>query len=840
MAQQETKYPIDINFAKSKLVTNVAGPLAGFGNFTTLQNMEYTDTSIRAVTGMTKINTSAITTYVKARACCHFKKSTPTPETHVIAQCYDVNNINPRLLENTTAIPDQGAFSGTALWTDTAGGFKGHLNSTVDGSVIYCNGVDTVVWGGTEYRCGGFIVSNAASTNLYDYTEQITNSLTDATNLATLVVDTTITYYILSTRKLKGFKVTMGTPNAVASTVAVSYFNSSGSWAAVSNLSDGTASGGVTHAQTGSITFDSTVSVANLTTINGVIAYAYKVVITKSGATPLAAGVTVTKCTVDAPFQTITDIWDGVERTLFSVQTYEGAYVDVTTNVLENTYDASLPETYLPMAGGFNTTESIVFGAEERLMGVIIYMPPDGTRVGTTATSLNIKYWNGVAWVACSGVKDNTVDTDTRTKPLNQSGMITWTPPDFNSERVTQIGNEKKLYYYQITPAANISVAIRIVYMKGIAAPVQIRGHRLSTTWQNRPVLCCEQADKRNIVWVGGPDSTSIWNGQNSIKIPIGENIPVIAAMPMFLRYGSAVNEILVVCTQDEAWVIEGTNPDDYVAYRVSSLYGCLSTETMDLCDIGFTVSPENIRQIMIWLSSGGLVKFDGHSITPLPSDRDDIFNPASSNYYYTEKIDYFYGFFNPNKKTYTFLYGIGSDTMNKELVYDVLRNKTYDIERGANNYIQCATVVSDTLGNKYIYAFKDNGYMVRLDNGTNFDNTAIACRVRLADSPLSTSLAYKTKLLCLKIFTKAESVNGGELSISHYGDLSTTASTPAGLLPSTDLDISGSGLFIYRKYPNYGPNYYHSLKLSINEQNEAIGFEPFAISLYVEVTPSP
>jgi hypothetical protein len=129
-------------------------------NFKTLTNMRYTDTHIKGVSGNTKINTTALTTYLKARNAFHFKKSQPA-ENHVLVQAYNTGLTASQILDNTTAIPSAGDFSATAVWTDSAGAGRGYFSQAPDGQLIYCNGVDSCMWGGNEMKVAAVISSTA-------------------------------------------------------------------------------------------------------------------------------------------------------------------------------------------------------------------------------------------------------------------------------------------------------------------------------------------------------------------------------------------------------------------------------------------------------------------------------------------------------------------------------------------------------------------------------------------------------------------------------------------------------------------------------------------------------
>ena len=205
MNGEENKYkPIALN---GRWRPAIDGTQLGEGDFQTLTNMRYTDTSIKSVEGMTKINTSVMNaTYLKPRAAIHFKKDQPS-ESHVLVQAWNAGETASQVLQNTTAIPGQGTFSGTALQTDSTGAGYGQFSKWPDGCVAYCNGVDTKVWGGNEYRCAKFYSVGSSLAVAYDYTEVINNTLNDSSNRATLCRDgEKVRIYVGSTRPLSGAK----------------------------------------------------------------------------------------------------------------------------------------------------------------------------------------------------------------------------------------------------------------------------------------------------------------------------------------------------------------------------------------------------------------------------------------------------------------------------------------------------------------------------------------------------------------------------------------------------------------------------------------------------------
>lgn len=162
-----------------KLIT-AEDPLVIGENFRTLKNMRYTDSAIKSIGGMTKINSSIMNaTYFKARNAHQFKKPS---EDHLLVQAFNTGLTAAQVLQNTTAPPTAGNFSGTALWSDTT---RGRFSSAPGGTMAYCNGEDSCIWGGDEDYIGAFINFDPNGTFSYDYTDAVRD---ESDEVATLEV----------------------------------------------------------------------------------------------------------------------------------------------------------------------------------------------------------------------------------------------------------------------------------------------------------------------------------------------------------------------------------------------------------------------------------------------------------------------------------------------------------------------------------------------------------------------------------------------------------------------------------------------------------------------------
>jgi hypothetical protein len=185
--KNEFKYEVPLD---GKLIT--ADPPAKIGpNFQQLTNMRYTSTQkgIKRVGGFTTINGSVMdATYLKTRSAIHFEKDQPS-ESHVVVEAHNTGETASRIWQNTTAIPGTGNFSATSLYSPstsiTAG--DGRFSLAPDGDLAYCNGEESVIWGGAEREIAGFINYDSIGGFSYDFTEQLRNTKTDTANTATLV-----------------------------------------------------------------------------------------------------------------------------------------------------------------------------------------------------------------------------------------------------------------------------------------------------------------------------------------------------------------------------------------------------------------------------------------------------------------------------------------------------------------------------------------------------------------------------------------------------------------------------------------------------------------------------
>jgi len=186
MPDEIFRVPLD-----GKLITSSDPCIIG-KNFKALTNLKYADTHPEGILGMTKINSTALTGYLKTRNAFQLLKkpvAATAYENHLLAQVYNTGLSASVVIQNETYVPSAGDFSASSLWTDSSGAGYGMFSLAPIGHIAYCNGVDSCIWSGDETICAAFITSTATlstasdvTTNPKDFTEVINNAMMDQAN----------------------------------------------------------------------------------------------------------------------------------------------------------------------------------------------------------------------------------------------------------------------------------------------------------------------------------------------------------------------------------------------------------------------------------------------------------------------------------------------------------------------------------------------------------------------------------------------------------------------------------------------------------------------------------
>jgi hypothetical protein len=474
-------------------------------------------------------------------------------------------------------------------------------------------------------------------------------------------------------------------------------------------------------------------------------------------------------------------------------------------------------------------------GFNERLLGVKIYLGE--TKVNENTAVAYIDYWNGSAWASIGTIVDGTTVDG---KTLNRTGVISWNAPALGSEFTTSIGNSSKWYFYRLRVSTTLSSTIRVDNVAGIPVQVTIPAHRYPVLWQNRLWLLNDQSQNKNSAIGSSYGTVCVFNGYDSGIISFGGSKEINCGKTLFTRYGGSLYENLVVCKNNETYLVDGisfTGDDSgagaFVVYQISGTRGCIAPLTMKQCDTGYEVAPGVTKHIIAWLSNSGLVMFDSNSIIEISNDIGDRFYSDGTYCINRELADKSAAFYDSSLGGYHVLIPVGSSAtyLNEEWVYDVVRKKLSKINRG-DKYLWCGFEVEDQYGNQYNYGGTGDGYVERLEYGTTFDGISITYKFRLPDSLLNTSWFSKKRVRKIRLVGLCKTTTDQTVLIEDYIDGSTTAATPA--IVAVANNKTGSRFYKFSRSVSFiGTT--HSFQFSITTDDEYGGFSPLFVSGWYE-----
>lgn len=139
------------------------GALIGPNNYQTLRNLRYKDSGLEGVNGYTVINTTALddgaTTTYSIRSGQQLRTD-KTQSTYVLVNAVNPDDDQGYVYVNRTAIGTAGDFdstskfdiSGNAYHTDATTGLLGRFSEAPQGNVAFCNGEESMIFGGDEQR----------------------------------------------------------------------------------------------------------------------------------------------------------------------------------------------------------------------------------------------------------------------------------------------------------------------------------------------------------------------------------------------------------------------------------------------------------------------------------------------------------------------------------------------------------------------------------------------------------------------------------------------------------------------------------------------------------------
>lgn len=654
-------------------------------------------------------------------------------------------------------------------------------------------------------------------------------------------------FYVGSTRPLKGFKLYMGTVQPATATHVMNVFYWNGSaWTAVGSLVDGTKTEDTSLNKTGSVTFTDTDGLAKLKNINNQVLFWYIVEIVPG----VDVGTTITYCTVDAAFQKMKDIWSGEYAPVATFLSFEDkTYKDFTLNVFKDEYDPNISSSFAELKTFWKATgEFLIAGFFQRMRGIKVGVVQ--SKHNSASQFMTVSYWDGTAWVALTNIDDGTLQN---AATLGKTGTVLWDPPAAISEfpnaslsnpvnesvvRITEtryfqylervtISKDIKasfgasLFFYKIEFSGALSTDLQVYHIAGIPAEKTIEGYRFPVFDGDAVFLCSEHIGEKNKAIKCVRNAPDVWNGGDYEEFYFGNEAALTTGVSLYFQVGSNVYRIRLFFKDSETWILLGSGPDDRQGpFLISDSIGCPAPQTMKTLDYPVDLQTEMGRRLAIWQGSNGVYLCNGRSIIPIHHDIRDIFEQGKIN---PSKIGDSVGFVDRLRFEYHWLFAsTNSTTLDKEWVFDLIRQRWFEIDRGGGKRLQLGIAVKDTNGNPYTYGCIDTGFMERLENGNDFDGAAILATLELGDLMLGDDPFFETLIRQILLIGVAKTVTANAISGTHYGD-GATAGDSFSMTPTK----AGYRIFDALIDQVWNPARTHGLKFQMTTNDEAVGFEP-------------
>lgn len=791
--QEEVMFPFSGSWQP-----NIDGTLLGSEDYQTLINLRYNDRGLEGVNGYTERNATAISTYTNVQNGTFFKAEGRTQENYILVHAADSSN-QGRVFINKTAPGSTGNFASSIgeqlagsranyLWSDASADLTGLFSKAPGENVVYANGEEVFIWSGDETNPASvFTTTSSAEANPVDETTKLNNKRTNTANLVEIDQTTRGFLTIMTVRPIQGIKFYVETANDTASTSTVKYWDGN-SYEAVTNLSDGTADGGISLYDSGTMTFDSTRTIAKLKHFEERYLYSYQIALS-------AGQATLYQITVDYPPQPPSNVWDGIYRTPTQCQVYDNSansWEDFTLHVAEsstvNTPVGAILDAFAA------TDDAAYFMFDEPMAGIRVTML--GQLVNSAASVMVLKYWDGDSWTALTSGTHSWVDgTSDGTRTLNKSGNITWDPPSDETIQ-TRFGIQGYVYQMTITggPLTDTTAGkgtedVVIDLLTGIPALKSVETFKFPVQYKNKLFLCnYAQGNEGNRIDYSADNAPDVFNGEDSSlngyqSIYVSGSEHLTCGAQLYNRFGSNLFSSLVIFKANEIHLLTGDSPIDYQLFPVSFKIGCPAPKSLVTAEVGFELGDQVARNVAIFVSNSGPMMYDGAVLYPLRGietffDRNES---TSVNFTYLHKS---VAWFDSAYREYNMIIPIGdSTTPNLWLAYDMVRKKWFRKSTGSASSIQCGFNVSTSNGDQYTYGGTLTGKIAQLETGTAWGSTNIDYELQTADIFPSKNQWEITRIRRIKFVCKRSTDTDATLNYVHSVDTGTYTSlqvTPA------------------------------------------------------------
>lgn len=384
-------------------------------------------------------------------------------------------------------------------------------------------------------------------------------------------------------------------------------------------------------------------------------------------------------------------------------------------------------------------------------------------------------------------------------------------------------GMNADLYFYKLSWDQALSGNVWVYAARGIPSQTDLRGFKFPLMHDDRLWLCNNVDYEPSVALVSAPNRPQVFNGELAGKLYFGDNRAIIGGVSFSNQFAATTQKMAMFFKDNEVWKVMGEFP--YTVHQVSDTDGLVAPLSLVVSEM--EVSAGFKRKVAVWLSQRGVVMSDGNTVTDISMDIKDLFEPTHSNYIGASNLAGARGFVDSTRNEYHLVIPSSS-----EWVFSFDLGKWFKIDRGSYK-LQGGGRVLDTNSAEYTYGFTSGGAVYRLENGTQNVDEAITCTLRTADLALDQNyITEETTVRGVKVIQRAKESLGGNMTVKHYGDSSTTATTLSAINPSK----SGYRLDDTARMYRLGPHIFHSIELILSSSAQSIPlFEPEFVSILYE-----
>ena len=607
----------------------------------------------------------------------------------------------------------------------------------------------------------------------YDFSEEqyveasrlVTDSRADTHHF--LIAELGDKLYVVTQQRITGITVTLGsTVNANTAALSVRVRKSSG-YVVVSNLSDGTASGGVSFAQSGTITWDDDAD-AIMTLEGGEYGYIYRL----SWDAALTANVEVVAITVTEVTGELENKWHGVFEWLAGCRYYNGVYVEALGKVSsENT------SSYLDIGGG-TTSNYLYFKTPEPACAFGIAVVPDYANTNSALID-KLEVLEGDSWTEISSVTDTT-RADGGSSSFTQLGVISFDPSPYKPTRRTFAGDSFPGYWYRISWSATLSDDCRIYQIVYASAPLELPSYDGCIEFKGRLVLWGDP-EFPNKLRVSQYEKPFCFTGVDSgYTDAMGYRDKILAVKRFY-------NE-LIIWKKSSIWLLEGYNMVTFGTMRLTSTLGIASPKTAQVVETGYpAMHAEEPLMVAIWQAVDGVYVLDGRKPKKVSGPVDQYFNPEYDTCIAAEDITSLDSFVDLVNNTYHLLLPTAIDGVT-ELVYNYITDEWYP-PWSREIPLTCGTYLrgwNDTLGGEerfYPYGGSASGFVMRLetdttDKDTSNQDVAIEHSIRSRAISFRQDQGISLKFTLRRLMLEAKAQDVGSPTTTLYIDQKSTGET--------------------------------------------------------------